>query len=142
MFDRDQAERNLVVKQAAFFTACAARGYSVAVLSVETGIPVSTLASYIDKPSRKAAILPLSVFNCLARKVPADIASLLIEDSEHRLCPFDSVESNWAAVASDVAGLVSDICSAQADGRVDHVEALRLKEHSRRVIGSLQGVVA
>ena len=141
MFDRDQAERNLIVKQAAFFTASAARGYSLAVLSVETGIPVSTLSSYIDKPSRKGAIMPLSVFNCLARKVPADIASLLVEDSEHRLCPLDGVESNWASLASDAASLVSDICSAQADGRVDHVEERRLIEHSRRVIGSLQGVV-
>lgn len=142
MRDDTAVQRNLIIKQGAFFLAAASRGYSIATLSAVLGVSASTLSSYIDKPSRKASQMPLSLFIRIAGiKELTDLASMLIEDSDHRLCPLDPTLTNWDGLAAEAAGLVQEVCLARADGNINHQEDARLRARTRKLIADAQGAV-
>ncbi len=144
MRDDGAIERNLVVKQAAFFRAAAKRGFSAAVLAEETDIPATTLASYVDKPSRKASLMPLAVFVKLARvpEMPAELLSILIEDSGHDVVPHDPARACWLELGEKASSFAAKVFRYQATGgHIDHREDADLREDMRELVAEGQGAI-
>jgi len=125
MSEVEMISRNLAVKQHAFFHAAKGEGYSKAVLSIETGIPASTLDSYCTTGSRKPAIMPLDNFVKLisaTRKHP-HLASLLIEDSGCVIASTDPQATEWLALGERMCAAGAKIFRYQAsDNHIDHRE--------------------
>lgn len=138
----DPIVRNLKARQEAFLVAADSRGYSIAVLAKATGTPEDTLRSYKPLPSREASAMPLQVFIKLAR-IPglSDLCSMLIEDSGHSLAAIEPKDTGWDVVAAEAAQLTAEICTARADGRIDHVEDAKLRSRSRKLIAEMQSAI-
>lgn len=108
------------------------RGLSLKVLEAETGIPTETLKSYRRTNSREPSIMSLAAFVKLARALPADVASLLIEDSGFDLAPCRKREKDWLALGERAAGLASKVCRYQStNGHIDNAEDADLTEELR-----------
>lgn len=144
MRDDGAIERNLAVKQQTFFRKAADRGFTVGVIAAETDIPATTLGTYIDKPSRKASLMPLAAFIKIGRiaDFPADLLSLLIEDSGHDAVPHDAERADWLALGEKAASFASKVCRYQSTGgHIDHVEAEDLREDVREIVAEGQGII-
>ena len=125
MRDDDAICRNLKVKQHAFFAAAEREGYSLGVLSAETGIPVSTLGSYRTTNARVPAVMGLATFiklTAATRKHP-QLASLLIEDSGCVIASSEPQAAEWLALGERLCATGAKIMRYQAsDGHIDHIE--------------------
>lgn len=142
MRDEDPIARNLEIKQGLFFSACEKRGYTIAGLAEATGISKSTLGSYRPSPSRATTAMGLCVFNKLAKEVPAEIMSILIEDSGYQLAPIDPQAANWLGLGGRAAEFASKVCRFQATGNaIDHREAAELREDILIIISEGHGAV-
>lgn len=143
MLDECSIARNLRVKQDSVFRLAEKRGISLALISAETEIPLPTLQSYRSTPSRKASVMSLATFIKLARALPDDLASLLIEDSEYYLSPLHPVDRDWMAFAEKTAAFTSKVCHYQVTGgHIDHCEDQDLAEEARQLAAEAQRMVA
>lgn len=146
MRDECPVERNLRVKQGAFFRAAAKAGFGIALLAEEIGEHRSTLDSYIEKPSRpRPSIMSLAMFIKLASvpSLPPHIAALLIEDSGLDLVSRDPQRANWLALGAKAAAFSSKVCAYQAsDNHIDHREDADLRNDIIEIISDGQGAVA
>lgn len=143
MREECQIARNLEVKQGVFFLACEKRGLSLAALAAAIDVSPSTLGSYKPLPSRKPSLMPLAMFIKLSRFVPADLMSLLIEDSGHQLAPIDPSAANWLGLGMRAATFASKVCEFQSTGgHIDHREAAELREDMLVIISEGHGAVS
>jgi hypothetical protein len=144
MRDDGAIERNLILRQATFLRKAAERGFSIALIETETGIPATTLASYIDKPSRKASLMPLSAFIKIAAidNFPDDLLSLLIEDSKHDVIRRDAEASSFLELGAKAGSFAAKVCQFQATGgHIDHAEKAELIEDLREFVSEGQGAI-
>lgn len=146
MRDEDAISRNIVDRQDRILREgglAERRGLSLTLLSAETHIPVATLKSYRTTHSRPAAMMSLAAFVKLARALPADLASLLIEDSGLDLVAKTPVEKDWLALGERAAALASKVCRFQSTGGViDHREDAELTDELREFAADAQAMVA
>ncbi len=143
MRDDDPVARNLAVKQGIFFAACERRGLTLAALAAATEIPASTLGSYKPVHSRATALMGLCVFNKLARVVPAELMSMLIEDSGFQLAPVDPVAADWLGLGGRTAAFAAKVCQFQQTGNhIDHREAAELRDEMLIIIAEGHGAIA
>ena len=145
MSDECPISRNLTVKQAGFFAAAEREGYTLGVLASHTGISPETLRSYIDKPSRKASLMPLVAFIKLSRVpgLPAHVLGLLIEDAGYDLAPRDPARTDWLRYAEKLAGFTAKVFRFQSsDNHIDHREDIELREDVLEIISESQGALA
>ena len=107
-----------------------------AALSVRTGIPESTLKSYAN-----GAAMPLHVALVLRKFLPREAMNMLTEPGDVRFTPIEQSEACWDGIAAAASGLVAEVCVARSDGKIDHVEAAKLKTRARAVIAQLSDAV-
>ena len=142
MRDEDPISRNLKAKQGLFFSACEKRGLTIAAMAAAVDMSDDTLRSYKPTPSREPSQMPLSAFIRLSREVPADLMSILIEDSGHNLAPIDPAASDWLGLGMRAARFASKVCEFQATGgHIDHREATELREDMLIIISEGHGAV-
>jgi len=145
MRDDGAIERNLEIKQDAFFRAAAKRGFSIAVIAAEAEISASTLASYIPKPSRpKPSLMPLAVWIKIARipNFPADLLSMLIEDSGHDAVARDAEQASFLDLGEKAGSFAAKVCRFQSTGgHIDHGERAELIEDLRAFVPEAQGAI-
>lgn len=145
MRDDGQIERNLMVKQETFFRKAGERGFTIAVIAAETDIPGPTLGSYVDKPSRKASLMPLAAWIKIARipNFPTDLLSMLIEDSGHDAVPRDPQRADWLRIGERATRFASKVFRYQATGNhIDHREDADLREDLREIVAEGQGAIS
>lgn len=144
MRDDGAIERNLIIKQATFFRKAGERGFTVAVIEAETGIPGPTLSSYVDKPSRKASLMPLAAWIKIAAipNFPTDLLSLLIEDSGHNAVRRDAEQASFLDLGERAGSFAAKVCRFQATGgHIDHGEKAELIEDLREFAAEAQGAI-
>lgn len=142
MRDEDAICRNLKAKQGLFFTACERRGLTIPAMAAAAEIAEPTLRSYKPVPSRETSAMSLWAFIRLARIVPPDLMSLLIEDSGHQLAAIDPAAANWLALGAKAAKFASKVCEFQATGgHIDHREQAELREDVLIIISEGHGAV-
>lgn len=145
MSDDCPISRNLTVKQAAFFAAADREGFSLGVLASHMGISVETLRSYIDKPSRKASLMPLVTFIKLSRVpgLPTHVLGLLVEDAAFDLAPRDPLRTNWLALGERMSSFCAKVLRFQSsNNHIDHREEVELCEDVLGIISESQGALA
>ena len=107
-----------------------------AALAVRTGVPESTLKSYAN-----GAAMPLHVALVLRKFLPREAMNMLTEPADVRFAPVEQEEANWVGIAAATSGLVAEICNAQADGTIDHVEKAKLQARARAVTAQLSDAI-
>jgi transcriptional regulator with XRE-family HTH domain len=112
------------------------RRFSQCVLADATGIPPSTLKSYL---SGHASISGENLLKLIA-VLPPEAGNMLIRSCGYRLHPMETDEGTWDVIGSEAAGLCSEIFEAKSDGRIDHVEAASLKKRCQKLVAKLDGV--
>ncbi len=126
-------------RQIAMFAAFVGQGRFTtrAALSAASRIPESTLRSYAG-----GAAMPFHAVLALRPCLPAEAINMLAEPGGARLVDIETSDANWNAVAAGAAGLTYEICEAQRDGQVDHVERARLKNRARSLVAELSDIIA
>lgn len=107
-----------------------------AALSVRTGIPESTLKSYAN-----GAAMPLHVALVLRKFLPREAMNMLTEPGDVRFALIEQSAACWDGIAAAASGLVAEVCVARSDGKIDHVEAAKLRTRARAVIAQLSDAV-
>lgn len=105
-------------------------------LSRLTGFPASTLQGWAG-----GVTMPHYAVLILSLHLPAHAINLLFEPVGKRLIEAETVAANWNGLAAATAALAADICDAQRDGKITHIEDARLRNRSRTVIAEAQALV-
>jgi len=105
-------------------------------LAAASGIPTSTLKSYAN-----GTAMPLSTALILRKFLPREAMNMLTEPGDARFTPIEHSEACWDGIAAAASGLVAEVCVARSDGKIDHVEAAKLKTRARAVIAQLSDAV-
>jgi transcriptional regulator with XRE-family HTH domain len=115
------------------------RGISFARLAADSGIPESTIRSY----SKGVNGLGWAHAKSLMRVLPADLGSLLIEETGYCLAPIDGGEDEgWDAIGAEASQLTHEIFEARKDRRITPREDAKLKDRTRQLIAKAQRAVA
>jgi hypothetical protein len=112
------------------------RGITLSLLSAETDIPEPTLRAYANGTNG------LSWQNAkkLIRALPADLGSLLIEDTGYRLAPIEARGASWLALGERMAQFTGKILHFQGTGGgIDPREHAELREDVLVIISEGQG---
>lgn len=135
---RHPAKRDTVRAQERMFAEFVGPGLHItrAQLAQRTGIPEGTLTGW----AKDGAVMPVWAVSVLARHLPPEAINVLFVNGGMRLVPIERSEANWHALAASASKLTSEICDAQSDGRIDHVEEARLKRRGLAVVADLQAV--
>ena len=142
MRDEDPICRNLKVKQDAFFRAAEREGFTLAVLSADTDIPVGTLASYRSTQAREPSIMSLATFVKLAAVVPPRLSSLLIEDSGKLVAARDGQDATWLRLGERAGAFAAKVCRFQStDGHIDHREDADLRADMIEILTEGHGAI-
>lgn len=138
MFADGALARDVAERQVRMFSMFVGQGlYTTrAALAAATGIGVSSLREYAA-----GAAMPLAVALALSKVLPAEAINMMLEPAGKRLCDADATATNWDGLAAQAAGLVADVCTARADGHIDHTEDARLRQRTRTLIAEAQGAV-
>lgn len=108
-----------------------------AALSKASGIPDSTLKSWAG-----GTAIPFHGVLTLRRFLPAEAIDMLTEPAGTRFVDVEQTATNWDEIAADAAGLVSEVCEARRDGKIDHVESAKLRKRGRALLAELAEAVA
>lgn len=108
-----------------------------AALAAASKIPDSTLKNWAG-----GAAMPLHAVLQLRKYLPAAAIDMLTEPAGVRFADIETTDASWDAIAADAAGLVSEVCEARRDGKIDHTEEARLRRRARGLIAELSDAVA
>lgn len=112
------------------------RRFSQCVLADATGIPPSTLKSYL---SGHVSISGENLLKLIA-VLPVEAGNMLMRPSGYKLTPLEGEECSWDVIGSEAAGLCSEIFAAKSDGRIDHREKAALLKTCHSLVAKLDGV--
>ncbi|TZG24889.1 hypothetical protein [Sphingomonas montanisoli] len=105
-------------------------------LAKATGIGATTLAELAN-----GSAMTVAQMLALRSVLPPEAINMLLEAGDARLVDAETAETNWDDLAANAAGLVSDVCEARRDGKIDHVEKGRLRKRTRELIAKAQHAV-
>lgn len=115
------------------------RGISFARLAADSGVPETTIRSY----AKGVNGFGWDHAKSLIRALPADLGSLLIEDTGYRLTPLEHGEDEgWDAIGAEASQLTHEIFEARKDRRITPREDAKLKDRTRQLIAKAQRAVA
>ena len=129
--------RDVTDRQVAMFAMFVGPGLHTtrAALAAASKVPESTLKSYAN-----GAAMPLHAALTLRRYLTREAINMMTEPGGVRMVSTQSAESNWDGAAADAAALVSEVCAARRDGKIDHVEDARLRGQARALIAELSEI--
>lgn len=111
-------------------------GLTRKVLSLETGISYSTLKSW-----ESGTEMPISGFVRLARVIPNELTSLLLDCAGKHVVDDAGDDASIDELAVETGRFAADYIEANIDGNVTPIEREKLKDRARR-IGSIAEKVA
>lgn len=92
-------------------------------LSDATGVPLSSLKSYAQ-----GTVMPYPVLLRLIAVLPIEAGNMLLAPAGFKLAAIETDDDDWNGIGAEASLLTFEICDAQRDGRIDHVETARLKK--------------
>lgn len=109
--------------QRAMFRECERRGLTRKVIALDTGIPLSTLGTYI----RGEATMPLEAVIALMGTVPDDLLSLLPSIGGRAFVAADGEDPDLDAIGREAAHFTADLMDSKVDGVVTPMARDRLR---------------
>jgi hypothetical protein len=145
MRNGETIERNLKLKQEAFFLACDAAGLTMGVMAARSGLPIGTLRSYRTVPSREPSIMGFASFVAIVGSLPAEhvhLASVLIEDTGCTITRLDPNSAEWLALGEKLCRAGAKIMRyQQSDGHIDHAEDADLRTDMIEIVSDGAGKI-
>lgn len=143
MRDRDGTNQEVLAAQAAMFRAAERdHGLTLKAIASETGIPLSTLQSWVRDNIFARAKISLPDFVTLCAILPDDCTSLILEPVGKHVGSMDDGDGCIDELAAESAGLTHEILDAKRDGKVTHIERARIANRGRRVAAVSRKVAA
>lgn len=112
-------------------------GLTDKILNLETGIPIPTLVSY-----RRGAAMPVHALVKLARIIPDELTSLLVEPAGKIIGTAEPDDGDLDALGCEAAGFTAEYVEAKRDGKVTPIERANLADRARRISAKARAVAA
>lgn len=141
MRDDNTLQQNVVAAQKRMFR-LAERDYGLTrkVLHLETGIGMSTLASYVKKDA--TATMSIVAFVKLCRVIPDELTSLCLEPAARFVGTDIEGDGDLDALEVEASGVVHEIAKAKRDKVVTTQERGLIRDCTRRMMPSARAVAA
>jgi hypothetical protein len=115
------------------------RRFSWDALADATGIPLSTLKSYGRETA--PAAMPFHAALRLIAVLPAEAGNMMLAPTGYKLAPIEPDADDWNGIGAEASMLTFEICDAQRDGRIDHLEAGRLRARTASLLAKAASVL-